>query len=72
MRRHDFTIVSQALSDSKPRRTQPHPAGGLDAREEQWRAIVGALADAFEAQTHTFERARFLRDCGHTLPPPRS
>jgi hypothetical protein len=66
MKRLDFEVVAQAMNDSKPRGEMSHIA------LLQWELDCESLALAFAKQTHCFERDRFLRNCGHTAPPPRS
>lgn len=63
MRRLDFEIVAQAMNDAKPRGDATH------VTLLQWEKDCVTLADAFTKQTTTFERERFLKNCGHTIPP---
>lgn len=55
MKRLDFQIMTQALRQAQP---DTHDAF------MQWCLDCEALADAFEAAFISFDRSRFLRDCG--------
>lgn len=62
MKRLDFEVVAGAMNDAKPRGDSSH------LQLLQWELDCESLADAFQKQTHCFERDRFLKNCGHTLP----
>lgn len=68
MRRLDFEVVAQAMNDAKPRGDSSSHLQLL-----QWERSCESLANAFQQQTHCFERDRFLRNCGYlNASPPRS